>query len=58
MVPDQIIRMTETRSNDKQSPRRNHTTAFKAKVALAALPGNKTLVEVATQFYFCSLVRS
>ena len=31
-------------------PRRNHTGAFKAKVALAALKGEKTLLESAQQF--------
>lgn len=31
-------------------PRRNHTAAFKAKVALEALRGVKTLSELATQF--------
>ena len=31
-------------------PRRNHTPAFKAKVAVAALKGDKTLVELAQQF--------
>ena len=31
-------------------PRRNHTSAFKAKVALAALKGEKTLIELAQQF--------
>ena len=31
-------------------PRRNHTAAFKAKVALEALRGTKTLSELATQF--------
>jgi transposase len=30
--------------------RRNHTPAFKAKVALAALKGEKTLAELAQQF--------
>jgi transposase len=31
-------------------PRRNQTAAFKAKVALAALKGEKTLLELAQQF--------
>lgn len=31
-------------------PRRNHTAAFKAKVALAALKGEKTLTELAQDF--------
>jgi transposase-like protein len=31
-------------------PRRNHSPAFKAKVALAALQGDKTLTELAQQF--------
>ena len=31
-------------------PRRNHTEAFKAKVALAALKGDKTLAELSEQF--------
>ena len=30
--------------------RRNHTPAFKAKVAVAALKGEKTLAELAQQF--------
>ena len=30
--------------------RRNHTPAFRAKVALAAVKGDKTLSELATQF--------
>ncbi len=30
--------------------RRNHTPAFKAKVALAAVKGEKTLTELAQQF--------
>lgn len=31
-------------------PRRNHTPAFKAEVALAALRGEKTLAELAQQY--------
>jgi len=31
-------------------PRRNHSAAFKAKVALAALKGDRTLAELAQQF--------
>ena len=31
-------------------PRRNHSPAFKAKVALAALKGDSTMSELATQF--------
>jgi transposase-like protein len=31
-------------------PRRNHTAAFKAKVAVAALKDDKTLAELAEQF--------
>ena len=31
-------------------PRRNHSPAFKAKVALAAIRGERTLVELAGQF--------
>ena len=30
--------------------RRNHSNAFKAKVALAAVKGDRTLAELATQF--------
>ncbi|MCJ8335177.1 MAG: transposase, partial [Epibacterium sp.] len=31
-------------------PRRNHSPAFKATVALAALKGDKTMSELASQF--------
>jgi transposase len=31
-------------------PRRNHTPAFKAKVALAAVKGDRTLAQLAAQF--------
>jgi transposase-like protein len=41
-------------SSDKgavmRRPRRNHTVAFKAKVAVAALKGDKTLAELAKKF--------
>ena len=33
-----------------KKPRRNHSPAFKAKVALAAVRGEKTLAELAQQF--------
>jgi transposase len=33
-----------------RSPRRNHSPAFKAKVAIAAIKGEKTLAELAQQF--------
>lgn len=33
-----------------KGPRRNHGPAFKAKVALAALKGDKTLSELSDQF--------
>ena len=38
------------RRDDEQRPRRNHTPAFKAKVALAAIKGDKTLSDLAQQF--------
>jgi transposase-like protein len=31
-------------------PRRNHTPVFKAKVALAAIKGDRTLAQLAEQF--------
>ena len=31
-------------------PRRNHTPAFKAKVALAAVKGDRTIAQIAEQF--------
>ena len=37
-------------SKTMKRPRRNHAAAFKAKVALAALRGDKTLAELAQQY--------
>ena len=34
----------------QRRPRRNHTPAFKAKVALAAVKGDRTLTQLAEQF--------
>ena len=34
----------------KRRPRRNHTPAFKAKVAFAAIKGDRTLAQLAEQF--------
>jgi len=34
----------------QRRPRRNHTPAFKAKVALAGIKGDRTLAELAEQF--------
>jgi transposase len=33
-----------------RTPRRNHSPAFKAKVALAAIKGEKTVIELAQEF--------
>ena len=35
---------------EMRRPRRNHSAKFKSKVALAALKGDKTLVELSEQF--------
>jgi transposase len=42
--------MPGKRSSEMRRPRRNHTAAFKAKVALAAIKGDKTLAELAEKF--------
>lgn len=34
----------------QRRPRRNHTPAFKAKVALAAIKGDRTIAQLAEQF--------
>ena len=36
-------------------PRRHHTAAFKAKVAVAALMGDKTLAELAEKFEYTAI---
>jgi len=42
--------MAEEEAIMARRPRRNHTASFKAKVALAALKGEKTLTELAEQY--------
>jgi transposase len=45
-----MIRPGKTENHMNKRTRRNHTPAFRAKVALAAVKGDKTLSELATQF--------
>jgi len=40
----------ESGATMKRRPRRNHTPGFKAKVALAAIKGDRTLAQLAEQF--------
>jgi transposase-like protein len=40
----------ESGATMSRRPRRNHTPAFKAKVALAAIKGDRTLAQLAEQF--------
>jgi transposase-like protein len=42
--------MPEARRDHDPTTTRNHSPAFKAKVALAAIRGEKTLAELAEQF--------
>jgi len=42
----------------KRRPRRNHTPAFKAKVALAAIKDDRTLAQLAEQFDVHTPIRS
>jgi transposase len=42
--------MPETGETMTRRPRRNHSPAFKEKVALAAIRGEQTLVELSQQF--------
>ena len=44
-----VARESGARS-ERKSPRRNHTPTFKARVALAAVRGDKTVAEFAEQF--------
>jgi transposase len=41
---------SESGETMSKRPRRNHTPAFKAKVALAAIKGDRTLAQLAEQF--------
>src|SRR5512139_2771743 len=41
---------SESGETMSRRPRRNHTPAFKAKVALAAIRGDRTLAQLAEQF--------
>src|ERR1039457_2831476 len=50
VVPLRPLRWQERGAKMSRCPRRNHTAAFKAKVALSALKGDKTLAELAQQF--------
>jgi transposase-like protein len=45
-----MMRPSKTENHVSRRSRRNHSPAFRAKVALAALKGDKTLAELATQF--------
>jgi len=45
-----MIRPSKTENPMSKRTRRNHSPAFRAKVALAALKGDKTLSELATHF--------
>jgi transposase len=49
-LPDSGKDCRETGETMTRRPRRNHSPAFKAKVALAALKGEKTLTELAQIF--------
>src|SRR3954468_24637717 len=40
----------ESGESMSRRPRRNHTPAFKAKVALAAIKGDRTIAQLAEQF--------
>jgi transposase-like protein len=48
--PERSQNGCQTGETMSKRPRRNHSPAFKAKVALAAVKGEKTLAELAQQF--------
>lgn len=50
LLPDGVGNAEMMEHLMSRRPRRNHSPAFKAKVALAALRGDKTLAELAQQF--------
>ena len=50
LLPDGVGNADTMEHLMSRRPRRNHSPAFKAKVALAALRGDKTLAELAQQF--------
>jgi transposase len=45
-----MTRMVADRRHDEQETRPEHSASFKAKVALAAVKGEKTLADLAQQF--------
>lgn len=47
--PRLVIEISEKEPEDGKEKRRAHSPAFKAKVALAALKGDRTLAELAQQ---------
>jgi transposase len=49
-LPDSGMICRVSGANMTKRARRNHTATFKAKVALAAIKGEKTLAELAQQF--------
>jgi transposase len=49
-LPDGGMICRKSGANMTKRARRNHTPGFKAKVALAAIKGEKTLAELAQQF--------
>jgi transposase-like protein len=50
LLPNGVGNADDLEHAMSRRPRRNHSPTFKAKVALAALRGDKTLAELAQQF--------